>query len=175
MQNLRKLCRISRRLHYRKSSIKPPGGLNWGSLMEGVVYHRGGLISNLKTLFSYLKYSFDTKLKQLQWTFKGNLHSWIKLPLNYWKCCVNWRLIKINWKKEPECAKNWKQIPAILMFEFPGRRHFGSYYVIRLPLLLSSNGCFVHRFPKGMVETMVATVTRHHIQNGGMQKIQISK
>ena len=55
-------------------------------------------------------------------------------------------------------SKNWKQIPAILMFEFPGRRHFGSYYVIRLPLLLSNNGSFVHRFPKGMVETMVATV-----------------
>ena len=38
------------------------------------------------------------------------------------------------------CAKNWKQIPAILMFEFPARRHFGSYYVIRLPQLLSNNG-----------------------------------
>ena len=26
---------------------------------------------------------------------KGNLYSWNKLPLNEWKCCVNWRLIKI--------------------------------------------------------------------------------
>ena len=62
-------------------------------------------------------------------------------------------------------AKNWKQTPIILMFEFPGRRHFGSYYVIRLPLLLSNNGSFVHRFPKGMVEIIVATVKRHNIQN----------
>ena len=38
------------------------------------------------------------------------------------------------------------------MFEFPGRRHCGSYYVIWLPLLLSNNGSFVHRFPKGMVD-----------------------
>ena len=62
-------------------------------------------------------------------------------------------IVKINWKKAPECAKNWKQIPAILMFEFPVRRHFGSYYVIRLSLLLPNNGSFVHRFPKGMVAT----------------------
>ena len=53
--------------------------------------------------------------------------------------------------------------PAILMFEFPGRCHFGSYYVIRLPLLLSNNGCFVHRFPKGIVETMVRDNRYHAI------------
>ena len=39
-----------------------------------------------------------------------------------------------------------------MIFELPARRRSGSYYVIWLPLLLSSNGSFVHRFPKGMVE-----------------------
>ena len=37
------------------------------------------------------------------------------------------------------------------------------------------NGSFVHRFPKGVVEIIVANVKRHNIQNGGTQKIQISK
>ena len=50
--------------------------------------------------------------------------------------------------------KNWR-------FEFPGRCHFGWYCVIWLPLFLSNNTCFVHRFPKGMVEITVATMTRH--------------
>ena len=62
-----------------------------------------------------------------------------------------------------------------LMFEFPARCHFGLYYVTRLLLLLSNNGSFVHRFPKGMEEIIVATVKHHNIQNGGTQKIQISK
>ena len=85
------------------------------------------------------------------------------------------KINKINWKKALECAKNWKQTPAILKFEFPGRRHFGSYYVIWLSLLLSNSGSFVHRFPKEMVEIIVATTKRHNIQNGSTQKIQISK
>ena len=58
--------------------------------------------------------------------------------------------------------KSWKQIPAILMFEFPSRHHFGLYYMIWLLLLLSKNGSFVHRFPKGMVEIIVATVKHHN-------------
>ena len=37
--------------------------------------------------------------------------------------------------------------------------------MIWLPLLLSNNGSLVHRFPKGMVEVLAATVKRHNIQN----------
>ena len=60
-----------------------------------------------------------------------------------------------------------------LMFEFPTRCHFELDDIIRLSLLRSNNGSFVHRFPKGMVEIIVATLKRGNIQNGGMQKIQI--
>ena len=61
-------------------------------------------------------------------------------------------------------------MPVILLFEFPAKHHFGLYYVIRLPLLLSNNGSFVHRFPKGMEEITVAIIKRHNIQNGSTQK-----
>ena len=71
------------------------------------------------------------------------------------------------------------------MFEFPVRRHFGSHYVIQLPLYIvikqwlfcsqGSQGVPASRVSKGMVEIIVATVKHDNIQNGGTQKIQILK
>ena len=86
--------------------------------------------------------------------------------------------LKINYNKletSTNVCEKLETNTSHLMFEFPARRHFGSYFVIWLPLLLSNNGYFVQRFLKGMVEIIVATMKRHNIQNGGTQKIQISK
>ena len=35
--------------------------------------------------------------------------------------------------------------------------------------------CFVHVFPKGIVEIIVVAIKRGTIQNGGTKKLQISK
>ena len=67
----------------------------------------------------------------------------------------------------------WDKIFILMqnIFTVPGMQHGRR----AKPLLLSNNGSFVPRFPKGMVEIIVATVKRHNIKNGGAQKIQISK
>ena len=74
--------------------------------------------------------------------------------------------------------KNWKHIPATLMFEFLGFSPLGAildhitctsydcHYNYQLKVLLFTD------FPR--VEIPVATMKRNPIQNDDMQKIQIS-
>ena len=61
------------------------------------------------------------------------------------------------------------------MFEFPARRHL---IVLRqmVAVIIIKQWFFCSQIsPKGIVEIIVASMKRYTIQNGGPQKIQVSK